>query len=157
MGWFYNSFYGCYTFVPRRGYLVSPYGFGFFRNWADCYWYNPFFGGFNGYGGYYGGGYYGTGGGGGVAAPNLPGRVVSGLDREPIRREIPAERGIVTDGGFGRADVGSRGMDMGSRGVSSSSSSTVSSPTVIQAPAPTRSDSGGATNMPTRGPSRNNN
>jgi hypothetical protein len=155
MGWYYNSFYGCYTFVPRRGYLVSPYGFGFFRNWADCYWYNPFYGGYYG-GGYYGGGYYGNGGGSVAAAPNLPGRVISGLDREPIRREIPAERGVITDNGFGRADMGSRGMDIGSRGVSTSSSSnTVSTPSVISTPAPTRSDSGGATNMPTRGGNNN--
>lgn len=154
-GWFYNSFYGCYTFIPRSGYLVSPYGFGFFRNWADAYWYDPFFGG-------YGYPYYGNGGrgnnngnntGGGVAMPNLPPRTIAGIDRESIRREIPNERGITTnDNGFGRADMSGRAVDLGSRGVSTApaTSSPASAPVMVDAPpAPARSGNSGG-GMPSR-------
>jgi hypothetical protein len=145
-GWFYNSFFGCYTFVPYRGYLVSPYGFGFFRNWADCIFYDPFWG--RGYG------YYprdNGNNGGGVTTPNAPARVIAGVDREPIRREIPAERTINFPDND-RGDFG-RSIDMGSRGTSSSTSSSVSSPSVISSPAPTRSDSSGSAGgaIPTRG------
>lgn len=144
-GWYYNPFYGCYTFVPSRGFLTSPYGFGFFRNWADCYWYNPFYGGYP----YY---YPGNGNnGGGIIAGGLPGRVVTGNDREPIRREIPANRGI--DDGFGRS-AGSRGIDggdFGSRSVSSAPSTITSAPAAtMSAPAPERSGGGGGA-MPSRG------
>jgi hypothetical protein len=139
-GWYYDAFFGCYTFVPYRGYLMSPYGFGFFRNWADCYWYNPY-----GYGGYYGG-YYPNYGGGTVVT-NLPPRVVTGADREPVRREMPASRGI---------DNSSFGRDIGGRSIGGFSSPSISTPsssssTTIAAPAPARSDSGGGGAMPTRG------
>jgi hypothetical protein len=139
-GWYYDPFFGCYTFVPYRGYLVSPYGFGFFRSYADCYWYNP----------YYRGGYYNPNyGGGGTVVTNLPPRVVTGVDREPVRREIPASRGI-DDGGFGR--------DMGGRSVGGFSSPSVSMPSsssstsTISAPAPSRSESSSTgSTAPTRG------
>jgi FecR protein len=151
-GWYYNSFFGCYSFVPYRGYLVSPYGFGFFRNYADCLWYDPFYGGYRGYGyGYYNGN---NNGGGGVTTPNAPARVIAGVDREPIRREIPAERTINFPDNSSRGDFG-----MGSRGISNSSSSTAttsSAPATISSPAPTRSDSGGSSApMPTRGGNNN--
>jgi hypothetical protein len=145
-GWYYNPFYGCYTFVPFGNSWLSAYGFGFFRRWADCYWYNPF-----GYG--YGNPYYYPGNnnnGGGIVAGGLPARVVTGNDREPMRREV-AGRGI--DDGYSA----SRGMDAGfsSRGISSSSSSSSSISSApaatMSAPAPARSDSGGGGAMPSRG------
>ncbi len=141
-GWFYNSFYGCYTFVPSRGFLTSPYGFGFYRNYADCYWYNPF-----GYNPYY---YPGNNNGGGIVAGGLPARVVTGNDREPMRREIPGNRGI--DDGFGRS-AGSRGIDSGDfgRSVSSAPSTITSAPAAtMSAPAPERSSSSSGA-MPARG------
>lgn len=143
-GWYYNPFYGCYTFVPSRGFLTSPYGFGFFRNWADCYWYNPFYGG---YPYYYPNGNNNNNGGGTYVAGGLPGRVVTGNDREPMRREIPGNRGI--------ADNSSRGFDsgsFGSRGISSSAPSTITSApaATMSAPAPARSSSSGGA-MPSRG------
>ncbi|MBI1766342.1 MAG: hypothetical protein HYR56_33465, partial [Acidobacteria bacterium] len=148
-GWFYNAFYGCYTFVPYRGFLTSPYGFGFYRNWADCYWYNPFYGGYP----YYYPNGNNNNNGGGVVAGGLPARVVTGNDREPIRREIPSNRGI--DNGFGRS-AESRGIDsggFGSRSVSTSAPSTITSApaATISAPAPERSSSSGGGTMPTRG------
>ncbi len=149
-GWFYNSFFGCYSFVPYRGYLVSPYGFGFFRNYADCLWYDPFFGGYRGYGYGYNDG---NNGGGVVTTPNAPPRVIAGVDREPIRRAIPAERSINFGDNSSRGDFG-RSSDTGSRGISSSSSSSSSSST-ISAPAPTRSDSSSSAPMPTRGGNNN--
>ncbi len=141
-GWFYNSFYGCYTFVPYRGFLTSPYGFGFYRNYADCYWYNPF-----GYPYYYPGN-----NGGGIVAGGLPPRVVTGNDREPMRREIPGNRGI--DDGSGRS-AGNRGIDsgdFGSRSVSSAPSTITSAPAAtMSAPAPERSGSSSGGAMPSRG------
>lgn len=140
-GWYYNSFYGCYTFVPFGNSWLSAYGFGFYRRWADCYWYNPF-----GYSPYY----YGNNNGGSIISGGLPARVVTGNDREPIRREVVG-RGI--DDGYSA----SRGMDPGfsSRGISSSSSSSSSISSApaatMSAPAPARSDSGGGGAMPSRG------
>ena len=150
-GWYYNSFFGCYSFVPYRGYLVSPYGFGFFRNYADCLWYDPFYGGYNGYGYGYNNG-NNNNGGGGVTTPAAAPRVIAGVDREPMRREIPAERTINFGDNNRGGDFG-RSTDTGSRGISTSSSTTTTSsaPATISAPAPTRSDSGGGSPLPTRG------
>jgi hypothetical protein len=144
-GWYYSSAYSCYTFVPYRGSMFSPYGYGFFRNWADCYWYNPFYGtGY--YNPYYNSGYGNNGGGGPVISNNIPARVVAGNDRAPMRREMPAGRGIDGDSGFGAS--------MGGRGISSSSSSISApsaAPSVVSAPAPARSSSGSGSAMPSRG------
>jgi hypothetical protein len=126
-GWYYDSFCGCYTFMPFRSSFWSPYGFGFFNNYRNCAWYNP----------YYGGGYY-NGGGGGVVTSGLPPRAIAGNDRGAISRGTD-NRTIYTaprsDGGFG--DYGA------SRGGSSMPSSSGSSSSVISAPAPSRTDSGG--------------
>ncbi len=140
-GWYYNSFYNCYTFMPFGRRFYSPFGFGFFRNYADCYWYNPYY---NPYGGYYGGG--------GVVA-GLPPRVVTGFDRGPIRREA---EGRVLDNSSsifdsGRSGGGRYGGDFGS----SSSSAPMSAPaatTVHSAPAPSRDTGGGSSggSMPSR-------
>jgi hypothetical protein len=146
-GWYYNSFYGCYTFVPFGNSWLSAYGFGFYRRWADCYWYNPF-----GYGYPY---YYpgnNNNNGGGIISGGLPARVVTGNDREPMRREVVG-RGI--DDSVGRS-ISSRGYDagdFGSRGVSVSAPSTISSApaATMSAPAPARSSGGGGGAMPSRG------
>jgi hypothetical protein len=149
-GWIYDPFFSCYTFIPRRGMFWSPYGFGFFNSFGNCYTcaYWPYGYGY-GYGGY---GYPsggrptgGSSGGGGAAA-----RVVAGLDRAPIRREIEGRR-IDSGAGF---DGGSRGDFGSSRSISMPSSA----PPTISSPAPTRSESGGTTGG-SRGslPSRNNN
>ena len=143
-GWYYNSFYGCYSFVPWRGYMISPYGFGFFNNYADCYGYYPF----------YRPNYYpNTGSGGVVVAGGLPSRVISGNDRGPMQREIPAGRGLDTG-------MGGRGMeagDFGSRGISTASSSSTSA--ITSAPAATMSTSAPARSSSSGGamPSRGNN
>jgi len=127
-GWYYDPFSSCYTFMPFRSAFWSPYGFGFFNNYRNCTWYNPY---------YNGGGYYG-GYSGGVPATRLPPRVVAGNDRGVISRGTDSRSitpSLRTDGAYG--DFGS------SRGVSSPSSSSSSSPSVISAPAPSRGDSGG--------------
>jgi hypothetical protein len=146
-GWYYNPFYGCYTFVPFGNSWLSAYGFGFYRRWADCYWYNPF--GYGGYPYYYPGN--NNNNGGGIISGGLPGRVVTGNDREPMRREAIG-RGI--DDSFGRS-TGSRGIDgpdFGSRSVSSSAPSITSAPAAtISSPAPERSSGGGGGAMPSRG------
>jgi len=144
-GWYYNSGFGCYTFVPSRGYIYSPYGFGFFRNALDCLYYNPFYGwGYNPY--YYNPRTYG--GGTGPVIANVPARVVTGNDRTPMRREIPASRGIDSSPSFG--------PEFSGRGISTSSSSSVistsSSAGTVSAPVPSR-PSGGSSggSMPSRG------
>jgi hypothetical protein len=49
-GWYWNPWYHSWAFVPADGYLMSPFGFGFY---SPSYWYNygPVYGGY--YGGYY--------------------------------------------------------------------------------------------------------
>src|SRR5262249_3564782 len=136
-GWIYDPFYNCYTFMPYRGRFYSPYGFGFFNNWNDCYGYDPY--------GYRGGG----------VVSNLPPRVVTGLDRAPIRRET---EGRVLDSGssvFDSSRGSDRSLDHGSSSTpssSSSSSGSSSSTTVISSPAPSRDTGGGSRSgsVPTR-------
>ena len=139
-GWFFDPFYNCYTFIPSRGRFFSPYGFGFFNNYADCYWYNPYMfnNGWNNWGG---------GGNGGVVGTNLPPRVVTGADRAPIRRE-PAGRTLDSGGSIFDAGRSAGFGDMGSRGVSMPASS---APTVtVSAPAPARGGDSGGGSMPSR-------
>lgn len=141
LGWFYDPFYNCYTFMPGRRLFFSPYGFPFFSRYSDYYYYFPY--GYGAYGYYprYGGGQpTGGGGGGGVSTP---GRVIAGHERAPIaremtQREVRSVQSPTFDGG--------RGV---STGVSSPSagSSTVSAPSStvsISAPAARGGDSGGA-------------
>jgi len=139
-GWYYNPFFGCYTFMPYRSRFWSPYGFGFFNNYHDCYGYNPYYG-------YGGGGYYG---GGSTGVVSRSPRVLAGNDRAPIRREAES-RSIDTGSGLGSRS-GGFGDSGSSRSVSSPAST--SSPSVISAPAPSRSGSssgGGERSMPSRG------
>ncbi|MFN0108734.1 MAG: FecR domain-containing protein [Blastocatellia bacterium] len=142
-GWMYDSFYNCYTFIPRRGLWYSPYGFGFFNSYGDCLNYWPY-----GYSPYYGSPYGNSGGGGGNVS--LPSRVIAGNDRAPIQREIESRR-IDTGTGFG-ADRGGY-SDAGSRSISTpaSSVSTISSSAPVRSEAPAASSSsGGHAPPPTR-------
>ncbi len=139
-GWYYNSFYNCYTFIPYGSRFFSPYGFGFFNNYGDCYYYNPYYWYGNG------GGYYGGGGGGGT---NIPPRVVSGIDRAPIRRG--AEGRTIDDSSIFSSRSGGFGDFGGSRSVSSPAST--SAPAAIPASAPSRdTGGGGGGSMPSRRP-----
>jgi hypothetical protein len=143
-GWYFNSFSNFYTFMPFRSQWFSPYGFGFFNSWQNGYWYNPY-----GYG--YGYGYGGYGGRGGGVVAGLPGRVLTGVDRAPIRRS--AERAISTDSFGGSRDIGGRGIDGGFRGSSSSSPAVISAPAPsrsISTPSPAPSGGGGGRGMPSR-------
>ncbi len=129
-GWIYDPFYSCYTFIPRRGLFFSPYGFGFFNSFGGCFtcysW--P-------YGGY--GSRYPNYGGGGVGGVSPPSRVITGVDRGPIRREIEG-RMIDSSPGFDRS---AGGADFGSsRSISTPSVGTTST---IAAPAPSRGESSG--------------
>jgi len=136
-GWYYDPFFNCYTFIPRRSGFWSPYGFWFFNNYYDCYYYNPY---------YSSGGSYGGGNTGGAS---LPPRVVTGNDRAPIRRGGEG-RGIDTSSGL-ESRSGGFGDFGGSRTVSSPAPS--SSPSTISAPAPSRGESSGGADrgMPSRG------
>lgn len=141
-GWIYDSFYNCYTFIPRNGLWYSPYGFGFFNSYSGLLYYWPY-----GYYPYYGNP-YGNGGGTGGSV-NLPSRVIAGNDRAPIQRQIENRR-IDTGSAFG-ADRGS--SDFGSRSISTSSAAS-SSVSTISSSAPVRSEapasSGGRPSAPTR-------
>lgn len=62
-GWFWDSSYGCYTWLPGGGMFYSPFGWGFYS--PGFFYGRPFFGFGFGYGypygygyGYYGGRYY---------------------------------------------------------------------------------------------------
>lgn len=142
-GWMYDSFYNCYTFIPRRGLWYSPYGFGFFNSYGDLLYYWPY-----GYYPYYGNP-YGNGGGGSTGGVSLPSRVIAGNDRAPIQRQIEGRR--IDSGSSYGADRGS--ADFGSRSISTPSTS--SSVSTISSSAPTRSESpapssGGHAAPPTR-------
>jgi hypothetical protein len=133
-GWFYNSFYNCYTFMPGRRYY-SPFGFGFFNSYMDGYWYNP-----------YRWGYPSTGSGGGGVIASAPPRIVMGADRQPIQRE-PGPRILDSRGGMDAGFGSGRGFGGSGGGVSAPSAPVV----VSSSPAPARtSDSGGGGGMPTR-------
>jgi FecR protein len=146
-GWYYDSLYNCYTFMPFGRRFFSPFGFGFFRNWQDCYWYDPYYNP-------YGGRYYGNGGnGGGGVVAGLPSRVITGNDRAPIRRE--AEGRVLDTGSDSPFSSGRSGGRYGGDFPSSSSGSVMSAPaatSVISAPAPSRDSGGGSSGgaMPSR-------
>ncbi len=106
-GWYYDPFSNCYTFMPFRSSFWSPYGFGFFNNYRNCTWYNPY---------YSGGGYVGGGFGGGVIT-RVPPRAVAGNDRGAITRGTDT-RSVYTssprgDSGFGGGMGSSRGVGGG--------------------------------------------
>ncbi len=93
-GWVYDPFLNSYTFIPRRGFLLSAYGFGFYNQYSNCdlcWGFNPYY-----YGGYYGGGYYGGSAAGSGSQPGVAPRVTSN-DRtvrggETSRTDVPSRR-----------------------------------------------------------------
>jgi FecR-like protein len=93
-GWLFDPFHRCYTYIPR-GSFWSPYGFGFFNSFNSCWdcYFPP-----TGYSYGYRTSNKGTIGNGSSGRPAPPPRVVCGIDRAPVRREI--ERYRSSDGGF---------------------------------------------------------
>ncbi len=133
-GWMFDPFFGTYTFIPRNGLIWTPYGFGFFNAFGNCwtcYGWSPFGWGYYPYGQPRGG----TSGG----SPGLPPRVIAGNDRAPIQRSMEGRR-IDSSGLFDSRASDGFGASSRSIGLPSSSS-----PSVIAAPAPTRGASTGAT------------
>ena len=51
-GWYWNSLFGLYTFVPYRGTFYSPFGYGFWSPYTVVYYYNPGYAYNNGGGAY---------------------------------------------------------------------------------------------------------
>lgn len=152
-GWIFDPIFGTYTFIPRNGLIWSPYGFGFFNSFGNCwtcFGWSPYGWGYNPYG-RPNGNSGGMGGGGGTTG--LPPRVIAGNDRAPIQRSMEGRR-IDSSGLFdSRAD----GFGGASRGISMPSTSSATS--VIAAPAPSRSTGaapaassggGGRPSMPSR-------
>lgn len=115
-GWMYDPFFNCYTYIPGHGLFFSPYGFGFFRSYADSLAYWPY--------GYYGNGYYY---GGGAMVTNPSARVIAGNDRAPVRREIEGRR--IESNSTLDARGGYEGSS--SRSVSSGSSMPQSAPVTV--------------------------
>jgi len=140
-GWYYDPFFNFYTFVPSRSWFWSPYGFGFFNNYRDCYDYTPY---------YYSGSSYRNQVGSSSGAKVSP-RVLSGNDRSAVSRATDHRLG---DTGFGSrsgrfGDSGSSGA--GSSGGGSSSPST-SSPRSTPGPSGASHESGGHRSSPMPGP-----
>jgi hypothetical protein len=46
-GWYWNSWYGAYTFIPADGFFYAPFGWGFYSPWFV--YRAPFFGFYGGY------------------------------------------------------------------------------------------------------------
>ncbi len=139
-GWIFDPFSGTYTFIPRNGLFWSPYGFGYFNALGSCFtcYGNPY--GLYGLGIYGGRGYTGgggvNGGGGGGTTPS-PARVISGLDRTPVQREIEGRRIEYNPNIFDAGAALGRGIDTANRAASISVTPS-SSPAVTVAPAPAR-------------------
>ncbi|HEV2666928.1 MAG TPA: FecR family protein [Blastocatellia bacterium] len=144
-GWYYDPFDRFYTFVPSRSWFWSPYGFGFFNNYRDCYDYTPY---------YYSRSYnrsQGTSASGATSArasgASVPARVMSGNDRGAVSRATDRRS---ADTGFGsRSD----GFGDSGRSRGSSSSPSTSSPRATSAPGASRGPSGprgGGDGMPSR-------
>jgi FecR-like protein len=110
-GWYYDPLFNFYTFVPSRSWFWSPYGFGFFNNYRDCYDYTPY---------YYSGSSYRNQVGSSTGSKISP-RVVSGNDRGAVSRATDRRMG---DTGFGSRS--GRSGDSGDSGGRSSSPSTSS-------------------------------
>jgi FecR-like protein len=129
-GWYYDPTYNFYTFVPTRSWFSSPYGFGFFNNYRDCYGYTPH---------YYGGNYYYrppvlargavSPGVSPRVSPRIPPRVVSGNDRREVGRATD-RRIQMSEGGFGQGRFGRRsgGFSDAGRSRGPGSSPSASSP-----------------------------
>jgi hypothetical protein len=115
-GWFYNPYFGMFTFVPGMmgGAFYSPYGY---RLWSPYDVYMAYMPGlYYGYGGY-GRGYYGGGGGGYGRAYNNAG----------YRTSVPAQATVArTSSGVARSGATGRGGSGGS-GISGGRSSGISS------------------------------
>jgi len=107
-GWYYDPFSNFYTFVPSRSWFWSPYGFGFFNDYRDCYYYTPY---------YTSGSSYRNQVGTSTGVKVSP-RVVSGNDRGAVSRATDRRS---FDTGF-RSRSGGSGDSGSSRGASSSSS-----------------------------------
>jgi len=116
-GWYYDPFYKFYTFVPSRSWFWSPYGFGFFNNYRDCYDYTPT---------YYSVSSYRNQVGSSTGAKISP-RVVSGNDRGAVSR--------ATDRRLGDTDFGSRSGRPGNSGSSGGASSSPSTSSPRSTPA----------------------
>ena len=88
-GWYYNPFFGMYTFVPPSGTMFSPWGFGFFSPYTIYSFYSP--------------STYWYGGGGPVGA-SAGGRPVYGLASSTSK---PAPIGSLLNSNTGRVSLGS--------------------------------------------------
>ena len=88
-GWYYNPFFGMYTFVPPSGTMYSPWGFGFFSPYSIYSFYSP--------------STYWYGGGGPVGA-SAGGRPVFGLGSSTTK---PAPIGSLLSSNTGRVNLGS--------------------------------------------------
>lgn len=142
-GWLFDPFSGTYTFIPRRGTFWSPYGFSYFNSFGECFtcfgnpWslYNM---------GFYGGrGNSGGAGSGGAGNASNASRVISGLDRTPVRREIEGRRVEYNPNILDAGAALGRGIDTASRSIAMPSPVGSSSPTVVAGPAPSRGSMGG--------------
>jgi hypothetical protein len=142
LGWYYDPFFNCYTFIPGGGGFYSPYGFPFFRRFADFQWAFPWGIPYNLYNPYwnYNDGRGGSSGGGGVGVGNPPTRVIAGTERTGIRREIES-RGLVVGGNDGFSRMG--GTVRGGASPGFSTAAPVSTGTVTSAPSASAAGSSG--------------
>jgi hypothetical protein len=104
-GWYYNPFFGMYTFVPPAGTLWSPWGYGFFSPYSiysfyapTSYWY----------------------GGGGPVGGSAGGRPVFGLASSTSK---PVPIGSLLNSNTGRVNLGSPLRSGAAIGVPASTSS----------------------------------
>lgn len=111
-GWFYNSFYSMYTYVPGNGTYWNPYGYGFWSPYTVYTVYAP--------GGYYGGGYYGNRGGAANSGNNAhtgdqTATFGRGAANNSLNAGYPAASpgGRMGSGGFSGASVGNGGFSGG--------------------------------------------
>ncbi|MEP7271756.1 MAG: FecR family protein [Acidobacteriota bacterium] len=149
LGWYFDPFFNCYTFIPGTNLAYSPYGFPYFRRYSDYYYYFPYGYSYYGYPQYWGGGGGNSGGGGGGGS--TPSRIIAGSERTPVRREM--EGRAVRNASS--SDSPFSAIDRGASSSPSSSGSSVSAPSapVSVSAGASRGDSGGGSSGASR-PSR---
>ncbi len=124
-GWIYDASFNTYTFVPTRSWFWSPYGFGFFNNYRDCHYYNPYYSSGTSHANSGGSPNGKAGSSGNVNGTRVAPRVVAGNDRGAVTRATDRRWGSV-DSGFG-SESGGRWSRGGGQSGSSGGASTPSS------------------------------
>ncbi len=97
--WYFNPYYGMYTYIPMRGTYINPFGYGFYSPYTVYSAYSPR---------YYGGGYNNNSSGSSGFGNNLP-LTSTGRSAAVSVAATPSVSNSVSSGSVSRAGGGSGG------------------------------------------------